>query len=171
MRDDYGDVTMTVSAKRCPVCDRQLVQRRRQPSVPVELITAVREAKLRPDELLELADELRATPDGLSPRDVAARVPAASSFVTIASRLGDNWVELLATVVMIVCTYITAADAERAHQDAVQAHKDAEVAHQDAERAHQDSVRALRDTSQLSDEEIRKLAEQVESEVGKRNPK
>ncbi len=72
---------------------------------------------------------------------------------------------------MIVCTYITAADAERAHQDAVQAHKDAEVAHQDAERAHQDSVRALRDTSQLSDEEIRKLAEQVESEVGKRNPK
>lgn len=169
--DERGDTLMTVSAKRCPVCSRELIRIDTRPPVPIQIVTAVRAAKLTPDELMAIADALTQAPDGLSPREVAERVPAATSLITVAQRFGAQWVEFLVIAVTLVATYVTAMDAERAHDDASRAHRDAEQAHRDADRAHRDATRALRDTGELPDESIQTLADQIEAALKSRRAK
>jgi hypothetical protein len=167
LRDDFGDASIILSQKPCPRCGRAVTQLEPPPPVPIALIRAVREAKLAPNELLRIADAVRAAPDGLTPRELAVHLPAASKLITIASRVGEKWAELLVIAVTLVALYVQAAGTESAHQDATQSHRDAAQAHEDAERTHNDAVRALRSTAELSDADIHTLADKVAAEFQK----
>lgn len=168
LRDEHGGVSLILSEKPCPRCGRQTTQLAPPPPVPIQLIQAVRDAKLTPDELTAIADAIREAPEGLSPRDMAQRVPAASSLITVASRIGEKWVELLVIAITLVVLHVQTTDAERAHQDAERAHEDARQAHEDAERAHTDSMRELRNTSELSEDDISRIVEKLEVELRER---
>jgi uncharacterized protein HemX len=168
LRDEQGGVSLILSQKPCPKCGAPTTQlNETKPPLPIQIITAVRDADLSPVELLELADAVRDAPAEMSPRQLAEQVPAASKIITIASRAGDRWIELLAVVLAAVAFYVQHVDAQQAHRDAQQAR---EEAHQDAERARQDSRqerrearKAARTTGSLSDEDIRKIAHQIEA--------
>lgn len=132
-----------------------------RPSLPVEIVTAVRDANLTVDDLEQLTAALRDAPEGISPRAMAERVPRASKVITIASRAGEQWLALLAIIVTAISLYIAHTDSQQAHQDAEAAHRDAVQAHQDAERA----TRTAERTGSLSDEDIRKITRQIEEQV------
>ncbi len=173
LRSEHGDVSLIVSQKPCPVCGAPIVQLREpKPALSIQIVSAVRDADLTPDDLSELADALGRAATNASPRELAALVPAASKVITIASKAGENWIGLLALIVAVIAIYIAHTDAQQAHQDAERA---IESAHTDAERARQDSQDALkqarsadRKTSTLSDDEVRKIAEQIEAELRRR---
>lgn len=147
LRDEHGDPALVVSQKPCPICGAgttTLDSPKR--SLPVEIITAIREANLTGDELSAVGDAVRAAAQDVSPRELAEQVPAASKLITVASRAGENWLQLLALVVSIVAIYI-------AHADTQQAHRDAEEALRVARQA--------QSTAELSDDEVREIADRI----------
>lgn len=174
LRDDHGDVVMTVSSRACPRCGHETtpLEREKRP-LPVQIIEAVREAVLTGEELLEFADALANAPSGISPRQLAEQVPGASAIITVASRAGERWIPLLALILSVVIGYLAI---DRAHTDAQQAHRDAEravqQAHEDAERALRDgrdqADAAVRNTGKLSDEDVRRIADAVEAHLKRR---
>ena len=168
LRDDHGDVALILSAKKCPRCGQRVTELKPPPPVPIQLVQAVRDAKLTPDELLSIADAVRDAPPGLSPRALAERVPSASKLITVASKLGESWAELLVIAVTLIGTYVMHQDSERAHRDAVRARPDAEQAHQDAERAHRDAVRV--DSGALEDADVQRLADKLTEEFRRTRP-
>jgi hypothetical protein len=55
LRDEYGDASLILSQKRCPMCSARLVQLGdKKPPLPIQIIAAVRDADLTPAELFEL---------------------------------------------------------------------------------------------------------------------
>jgi hypothetical protein len=170
LRDTHGSPALLVSQKPCPRCGRETINLKApKASLPVEIVTAVRDADLTSAELLALADALRNAPSDASPRSVADQVPSASKLITIASRAGKHWLELLTLIVMAVALYVQHHDAQQAHHDAQQAHHDArrahadaEAAHADAQKAHRDAASAARSTRALSDEDIERIIQQIE---------
>lgn len=175
MRDDHGDVVITISVKACPRCGRQTTQLEQEKRpLPVQIVEAVREADLSAEELLELADALENAPSDISPRQLAQQVPGASTIITIASRAGEaSWMALLGLIVAVVIGYVAI---DQAHTDAQQAHRDAERA---AEQAHQDAERAIREgrdqadaalrtTGKLSDEDLRRITDEIEARLERR---
>lgn len=177
LRDEHGDVSLVLSQKPCPKCGAQTIQLNDAKPLPIQIITAVRDADLTDDELLDLADAVREAPSDTTPRELGERVPSASKIISIASRGGEHWIELLALVLATIAFYVSHTDAQQAHRDAQQAselaHQDAQQAHQDAERARQDDGQnerqnareATRKTSSLSDEDVRRIALQIEAEL------
>lgn len=167
LRDDHGDASLVLSQKPCPVCGTKTVQLGEQkPPLPIQIVTAVRAADLTSAQLLEIVEVARRAPSDVSPRELSDQVPVASKIITIASRSGEGWIGLLAIVLTAIAMYV-------AHMDSRQAHRDAEEA---IERSHEDAERALRNrqedagepaptTKGLSDEDIRKLARQIEADL------
>jgi hypothetical protein len=175
LRDDHGDVLMTVSVKACPRCGHattQLEQEKRP--LPVQIVEAIREADLTAQQLLELADAVDNAPSGISPRQLDEQVPGASTIIEVASRAGEaSWIALLGLILTVVIGYLAI---DQAHTDAQQAHRDAERA---VEQAHEDAERALRDgrdqadaaarnTGKLSEEDVRRIADAVEADLKRR---
>ena len=71
LRDEHGDVALIVSDKACPACGSRTVQLDEpKPSIPIQIVTALREADLAPDELTQLANALRSAAPDASPRAV-----------------------------------------------------------------------------------------------------
>jgi hypothetical protein len=161
--DVHGAPALLVASKVCRRCGmRPTVQIGEQkPPLPVLVVAAFRDANLTREELDALADAIRDAADNMSPRQLAEQVPAASKIVTVASKAGAHWLDLLTAVLMAVSLYVMHADAERAHRDAGRAHADAERAHHDAEEAHDDAIKARRSTGELTDEDMRKIAQGV----------
>jgi hypothetical protein len=175
LRDDHGDVVMTVSLKPCPRCGRETTQLEREKRpLPVQIVEAVRQADLTAQQLLELADAVDNAPRGISPRQLADQVPGASTIITVASRAGEaSWIALLGLILTVMTGYLAI---DRAHTDAQQAHRDAEravqQAHEDAERALRDgrdqADAAVRNTGKLSDEDVRRIADAVDAQLRRR---
>lgn len=174
--DKHGNPSLLVSQKFCPHCRHQLIQTNEpKPSLPVEFVTAVREAKLTPDQLLELSNAARNAPPGMSPRQLADEVPAASTVITVAAmRGGDRWISFLMLAIAIISAYLGYAAIQQSEDAMDQAHEDAqeaiEQAHDDAQeamdQAHEDAQEALREarsTESLSDGEIRDIARRIEA--------
>jgi hypothetical protein len=170
MLDEHGDVAMTLSLKTCPQCSGPLTQLREpKPPLPIQIIEAVRDADLSSQELLALADAARDAAGDTSPRDLAEQLPRASKIIEVASRAGEQWMEILALVAAAIAIYVAHMDAREAHRDALQA---IDQAHRDTDRALQASREKRQTfsagtTGGLSDEDIRKIAEQVEAHVTK----
>ena len=172
LRDDYGDASLILSQKRCPACGATLVQLgEEKPSLPIQIISAVRDADLASAEILELAEGVRQAKEDTSPRELSQQFPAATQIFTVASRAGEGWIAKLTLVLTVIGLYLAYAGINQAHRDAQQAHRDAQQA---IEQAHEDAKRALRQsqrdadarersptTKDLSDEDIRAIAEQI----------
>ena len=62
LRDDHGDVSLVLSEKPCPKCGRPVIQMEPPPPLPVQIVAALREADLTPDELRTAADALKRLP-------------------------------------------------------------------------------------------------------------
>lgn len=162
LRDEYGDVALIVSQKPCPQCGAQSIQlNESKPSLPVQITTAIREANLSPDELTTFARVVREASPETSPRELAdrAKIPAAENVISVASRAGKNWIGLLGILIALVAIYMSHTDAEQAHRDAERAIGQAYL---DAEQAtHAVNRTAARPTGMLTEDQVRKIAEQI----------
>jgi hypothetical protein len=165
LRDDYGDVALIASQQPCPQCGAQTTRLGEpKPSLPVEIVTAVLEADLSPEDMSKLARVLREASPDVSPRELAdrAQLPAASTVITVASRAGKNWIAVLALVLTVVAIYVAHSDAQQAHRDAERA---IHQAHVDAEQALREARQPARSTGTLSDDDVRHIVQQIEHEL------
>lgn len=156
--DERGEPSLIVSLKKCGRCGEQLTQVNERPPLPIEIVTAVQEADLSLEELEKFADAIRTADPATTPRQLAESIPGSSKIITVATRAGDHWIEILAIVITLVIFSLT-------HQDAQQAHKDAQRAHRDAQQAHRDAQQDAPKTASLTDAEVRRIAEQIETRM------
>lgn len=170
LRDDYGDVSLILSAKQCPVCGSQLVQLgEKKPPLPLQIVAAIRDADLTQAALSELRSAVEQASRDTSPRELATQVPAASKIFNVASKAGENWIGLLALVLATIGMYVAHMDAQQAHHDAQeaigQAREESERARRDAKREGEQIPRSQKSTGALSNEDVDKIVEQVEAKL------
>lgn len=115
-----------------------------------DIISTIRETDLSAGELQEIADVLADNAVPITAGELAQRVPAADAVIKIAvARGGRNGLAMLGVAVTLAMGYI---------------------AHLDAEKATRTTAAPTR-TSQLSDEDIAKIAAQVEADLEQAKPK
>jgi hypothetical protein len=162
LRDDHGDVALVVAQKHCPQCGTRAVQLNEpKSSLPVEIVTAVRDAGLTADQLEGLARAIRESDASTTPRELAdrAQIPAAGRVIAIASKAGKNWLVLLGVVIALVAAYVAHSDAEQARRDAQQA---IEQSHEDVEAELRASREPSRSTKELSQDQVDRLVSEIE---------